>query len=154
MGTMNGKNNTSERNYSMKSNKRAIAVDLYKSLKLQLPDLSEKQFRLAVKAAYEAQLGMSDAGAGTYYYFARDVVAGKQTLREPGAPKAKRKKAAPAGAMKAPSKRLPKDPTLGQIWSVCSAVGETTYFISESSARAFAKRLRGAVEINRNPELE
>ena len=139
------------------SNKRNQAVEIYNNLKATSGELTEKDFREAVKAAFKEQLGMSDAGANTYFYFARDVAGGKVALREAGAPRKARvkKEKAPAAAEATPAKaaKRRRDPTHGQVWGVRNKKGEVDYFISETSAREFATGVRGA-EVFRDQSLE
>lgn len=140
------------------SNKRNQAVEIYNNLKATSGDLTEKDFREAVKAAFKEQLGMSDAGANTYFYFARDVAGGKVALREPGAPRkarVKKEKAPSTDTAEAPAKagKRRRDPTFGQVWGVRNKKGEVDYFISETSAREFAADVRGA-EVFRDESLE
>lgn len=140
------------------SNKRNQAVEIYNNLKTTAAELTEKDFREAVKAAFKEQLGMSDAGANTYFYFARDVAAGKATLREAGAPRkarVKKEKTPSTATAEAPAKaaKRRRDPTHGQVWGVRNKKGEVDYFISETSAREFATGVRGA-EVFRDQSLE
>lgn len=141
--------------------KRVQAVEIYNTIKSQNPDLTERDFREAVKDAFKAQLGMSDAGANTYFYFARDVAAGKVQVRTPGTPRKPRgarkakSESSTTEATEAPAKaaKRRRDPTFGQVWGVRNKKGEVDYFISETSAREFAKGVRGA-EVFRDMSLE
>jgi len=150
----------------MKTSKRDRAVEIYNTLKASQDGqlMTAKDFREAVKTVYKTELGMSDAGANTYFYFARDAADGKLPAKASGTPK-KAKKAADViddeaadlddeeevPALRRAARRRPTN--FGQVWGVRNAKGEVDYFLSESAAREFAEGVNNA-EVFRDERLE